>query len=51
MAKQLDCTTSIESTQKNIIHDIHFSPDTTVTRLNGSVSKQKHGYINVSGVD
>jgi len=33
-AKQMDCTTSIASTQNNGIHGIHFSQHTTFTRLN-----------------
>jgi hypothetical protein len=43
MAKHLDCTTSITSTQKNGIHGIHFGLHTTFTKLNGLASKQKPG--------
>jgi hypothetical protein len=43
MAKHLDCTTSITSTQKNGIYGIHFGLHTTVTKLNGLASKQKPG--------
>jgi len=43
MAKQLDCTTSIASTQNNGIHGIHFSRHTTFNRLNHFASKLKPG--------
>jgi hypothetical protein len=51
MAKQLDCTTSIESTEKNGIDRIHFGPHTTFTRLSRAASRGKPGLINISGVD
>ena len=51
MAKQLDCTTSIESTQNNGIHGTHFGPHTTFSRLSRLASKRKPGLINISGVD
>jgi len=51
MAKQLDCTTSIESTQNNGIHGIHFGQHTTFNRLSLLASKRKPGLINISGVD
>jgi len=51
MAKQLDYTTSIESTQNNGIHGIHFSSRTTFSRLSCLASKQKPGLINISSVD
>jgi hypothetical protein len=50
MAKQLDCTTSIESTQINEIHSIHFGPHTISSRLSRLAGKQKPGLINISGV-
>jgi len=43
MAKQLDCTTSITSTQNNGINGIHFGLHTTFSRLSCLASKQKHG--------
>ena len=43
MAKQLDCTISIASTQNNAIHGIHFSQHNTFNRLNYLASKQKCG--------
>jgi len=51
MAKQLDCTTSIESTQNNGIHGIHFGPHMTFSRLSHLASIRKPGLINISGVD
>jgi len=51
MAKQLDCTTSIASTQNNGIHGIHLSLHTTFSRLSRLSSKPKPGYIYTSGVD
>ena len=51
MAKQLDCTTSIASTQNNGIHCIHFGPHTTLSRLSHLANKRKHGLINISGMD
>jgi hypothetical protein len=51
MAKQLDCTTSIASTQNNGVDGIHCSPNTTFSRLRGLASKRKQGQINISGVD
>jgi hypothetical protein len=39
MAKQLDCTTSIASTQNNGIHGIHFSLHTTFSRFSHVASK------------
>jgi hypothetical protein len=47
MAKQLDCTISIASTQNNGIHDILFSQHMTFHRLNHSARKHKRGYINM----
>ena len=43
MAKQLDCTTSITSTQNNGIHGILFSQHTTFNRVNHVASKRKGG--------
>jgi len=51
MAKQLDCTTSIESTQNDGIHGIHFSLHTTFNRRSRLASKRKPGLINISDVD
>jgi hypothetical protein len=51
IAKQLDCATSIASTQNNGIHGILFSQHTTFNRLNHLVSKRQHGLINIWGVD
>jgi hypothetical protein len=51
MAKQLDCTTSIESTKNDGIHGIHFGLHTTFSRLSRLASKRKPGLINISGVD
>ena len=51
MAKQLDCKTSIESTQNDGIHGIHFGLHTTFSRLRRSASKRKPGLINISGMD
>jgi hypothetical protein len=41
MAKQLDCTTTIESTENNEIHRIHFGTHTTLSRPNHLASEQK----------
>jgi hypothetical protein len=43
MAKQLDCTTSIASTQNNGIHGIHCSLHMTFSRLRHLAWKRKHG--------
>ena len=51
MAKQLDCTTSITSTQNYGIQGIHFDPHMTFGRLSHLASKRKPGLINISGVD
>ena len=51
MAKQLDCTTSIASTQNNGIHGIHFSQHTTVNRRNHLASKQKRESISIWAMD
>jgi hypothetical protein len=51
MAKQLDCTTSIASTQNKEIHGIHFSPHRTFSRLSYLASKRKPELSNISGVD
>ena len=51
MAKQLDCTTSIESSQNNGVHGIHFGPHMSFSRLNYLASKQNHESINISAVD
>jgi len=51
MAKQLDCTLSIASTQNNGIHGIYFGPHMTFSRLSHLASKWKPGLINISGVD
>jgi hypothetical protein len=51
MAKQLDCTTSIESTQNNGIHAIHFGLHTNLSRLSRVTSKRKPGLVNISGMD
>jgi len=40
MAKQLDCTTTMTSTQNNGIHGIHFGPHMTFSRLS-CVSQQR----------
>jgi hypothetical protein len=41
MAKQLDCTTSIESIQNNGIHGIPFGSHMTFSKLNCLASKRK----------
>jgi hypothetical protein len=51
MAKQLDSTTSIESTQNDGILGIHFGPHMTFSKLSSLASKQKPELINISGVD
>jgi len=51
MAKQLDSTTSIKSTQNNGIHGIHFSPLMTFSRLSRLATKWKPGLNNISGMD
>jgi len=51
MAKQLDCTISIASTQNNGIYGSHFGHHTTFSRLSHLASKWKPGQINISGVD
>jgi len=51
MAKQLDCTTSIASTQNNGFHDFHFSQQTTFNRHNHSASKWKRESSSIWGVD
>jgi hypothetical protein len=51
MAKQLDCTTSIKSTQNDGIHGIHFGLHTTFSRLSRLASKRKPGKIMISAVD
>jgi len=51
LAKELDCTTSIASTQNNGIHGIQFSQHTTFNRLNCLASNQKHESITIWGVD
>jgi len=51
MAKQLDCTTSIASTQNNGIHNIHIGPHTTFTRLSHVANTQKPFLTNMAGVD
>jgi hypothetical protein len=51
MAKQLDCTTRIESTQNDEIHGVHFGPHITFSRLSHLACKLKPGFINISGVD
>jgi len=51
MAKQLDCTASITSTQNNGIHGIHFGPDITFSSFSRLANKQKLGWINISGMD
>jgi len=51
MAKQLDCTTSIASTENDGIHGIHFGLHMTFSRLSHLASKQKPGSISISGVD
>ena len=51
MAKQLDWTTSITSTQNNGIDGILFSQHMTISRLSRLASKRKPGLINISGVD
>ena len=51
MAKQLDCTTSMDSTQYNGIHGIHFGPQMTISTLSRLASKRKPGLINILGVD
>jgi len=49
-ATQLDCTTSIKSTQNNGIHDIFFSQHMTFNRLDYLVNKQKFGSYSTWGV-
>jgi len=51
MAKQLDCTTNIASTQNNGIHGILFGPHMTFSWLCRLDSKRKPGLVNISGVD
>ena len=51
MATQLDCTTSIATTQNNGIHGIQFGPHMTFSRVSHLANKQKPGLINISGVD
>jgi hypothetical protein len=51
MAKELDSTTSIESTQHNEIHGTHVGLHNTFRRLNRLASKPKHGLINISGME
>jgi len=51
VAKQLDCTTSSESTQNDGIHGIHLGPHMTFSRLSRVGSKRNPGLINISGVD
>jgi len=51
MAKHLDCTTSIESTQNDGIHGIHFGPHMTLSRLSCLASKRNPGWTNISGMD
>jgi len=51
MAKQLDCKTSIESTQNDGTHGIYFGLHTTFSRLSCLASKRKPGLINISDVD
>jgi hypothetical protein len=51
MTKQLDCTTSIESTQNDGIHGIHIGLLTTFSRLSRLASKPKPELINISGMD
>jgi hypothetical protein len=51
MAKQLDCTTKIESTQNNEIHGFDVGPRTTFSMLSHVASKRKPGVINISGID
>jgi hypothetical protein len=43
MAKQLDFTTNIASSQDDGIHGIHFGPHITFSKLNRLASKQKPG--------
>jgi hypothetical protein len=43
LAKQLDCTTSIASTQNNGINGSHFGPDMTFSRLSCLANKHKPG--------
>jgi len=50
MAKQLDCTTSIASTQNNVFHGLHFSQYTTFNRLHHIASRRTGGSISIWGV-
>jgi len=50
MAKQLGVTTSIVSTQNNVIHGIHFGQHPTFNRLNHIGSNPNSGYINIQGM-
>jgi hypothetical protein len=47
MAKQLDCTTNIASTQNNEIPRILFSQYMTFNRLNRLATTRKHGLISM----
>jgi len=51
LMKQLDCTTSIASTQNNGIHRIYFSLHTSFNRSNYLASKWNCGLISIRGVD
>jgi len=51
MAKQLDCTTCVASTQNNGIHGIHFGLHTTFSWLSRLASKRNPGLMNISDVD
>jgi len=50
MAKQLDCKTSITSTENKGIQGIHFDPHITIRRLSSFACKRKAGYDKISDV-
>jgi hypothetical protein len=51
MAKQVDSTTSIASTQNHGIHGIHFSQHTTFNKLSYLASKPVHGLSKIWCMD
>jgi len=51
IAKQLDCTICIKSTQNNGIRGIHFTLHMTFSRRSSLASKRKPGLINISGMN
>jgi len=51
MAKQQDCTTSIASTQNNVIHGIYFRQHMTFDRDNHLASERNHESISIWSID